>query len=138
MLVGETLLSIFDSYASSIPECEYCIDPANRNRLTLTGVIAFFSELGLDVEAARIAFNVECVGSSRSVHCIQNALQMHVYHYDFRCASANRRIWVLSCELDSSQRVSTFEELKVRLSQWRQEMREEHTLRVTLQNYSQS
>ena len=54
MPVGETLLSIFDSYASSIPGCEYCVDPANRNRLTLTGVISFFSALGLDVEAVYV------------------------------------------------------------------------------------
>ena len=138
MVVGETLLSIFDSYASSIPECEYCVDPANRNRLTLTGVIAFFSELGLDVEAACIVFSVECVGSPRSVHCIQNALQMHVYHHNFRCASASRRKWVLSCELDSSQRMSTFGELKARLPRWRQEMKEEHTFRVAFQNCFQS
>ena len=55
MAVREDLLSLFDCYASSIQRYHYCVDPANHNRLTLRGVIAFFSELGLDVEGVYYA-----------------------------------------------------------------------------------
>lgn len=62
---------------------------------------------------------------------------MHVYYYTFRYSSVKKGIRVSACGFDFWYRISTFEELRPLLPQWRQEMREERTFDVMFQNYYQ-